>query len=77
MNIKHKSKHNGVTVWLPYIKGCSGADVSTQYLAEGLRRAGARVVAQPFHCYFQFAPWLLSRVPAPRDAGIVLTNSWK
>ncbi|WP_459936690.1 glycosyltransferase family 4 protein [Desulfonatronum parangueonense] len=65
-----------ITVWLPYIKGGSGADVSTEYLAEGLRRAGAKVIAQPFHLYFQFAPWLLSRATAPEDASIILTNSW-
>jgi alpha-maltose-1-phosphate synthase len=63
-------------LWLPYIKGGSGADVSTRYLAEGLRKAGLRVVARSFHPSFQFAPWLLSRVPAPRNTGVIVTNSW-
>lgn len=65
-----------VCVWVPYIKGGSGADVSTEYLAEGLINAGIRAKLQCFHSCFQFAPWLLTCIPAPRDANIILTNSW-
>lgn len=63
-------------VWIPYIAAGSGSDVSTCYLAAGLEQAGVEVVLQPFHRYFEFMPRLLSRVPAPANTNITLTNSW-
>lgn len=65
-----------VCIWMPYIEGGSGADVSTAYLAAGLQKAGYDIVLQRFHSYYQFAPWLLKRVSAPPKTNITLTNSW-
>ncbi len=63
-------------VWLPYIRGGSGADVSTEYLAEGLRAAGIEATAQMFVHPWQFCPWPLCSTRAPVGTQIVLANSW-
>lgn len=54
----------------------SGADVSTRYLAAGLEKAGTEVELQAFHHYFEFMPELLSKIRAPSNSDIILTNSW-
>lgn len=63
-------------IWIPYIDGGSGSDRSTLEVADGFRRAGDEIVLQRFARNYQFAPWLLRRVPAPRGSSIVLTNNW-
>lgn len=63
-------------LWMPFIEGGSGADVSTKYLAEIFRSMGIKVNLQKFHSYYQFAPWLLARVKPPEGTDIILTNSW-
>ena len=63
-------------IWIPYIDGGSGSDRSTLELADGLRRAGDEVVLQRFARNYQFAPWLLRHVPAPRRTAVTLTNNW-
>lgn len=63
-------------VWLPYIRGGSGADVSTEYLAEGLRAAGIDATAQMFAHPWQFCPRPLRAAGIPAGTQIILANSW-
>lgn len=63
-------------IWLPYLAAGTGADVSTQYLAEGLRKRGHDVVCQPFSMRFEPAPWLLRAVSPPPDCDAIITNTW-
>lgn len=65
-----------LAIWMPFVEGGSGADISAGYLAEGLRRRGNKVVLQRFHHSFQWAPWLLLRVSPPAGTSIILTNTW-
>lgn len=62
-------------VWMPYTTGGSGSDVSTRHMAEGLRRAGHRVVEQRFAQAWQYAPRLLGRVAAPPGTQLPIVNS--
>ena len=63
-------------IWIPYIAAGSGSDISTHYLAAGLKKFGCEVIIQSFNRYFEFAPGILKRVTPPADTDIILTNSW-
>ncbi len=65
-----------MVLWMPFIEGGSGADVSTRYLAEILKSLGVEVHLQKFHSYYQFVPWLLSSIKKPEGTNLILTNSW-
>jgi glycosyltransferase involved in cell wall biosynthesis len=62
--------------WLPYTRGGSGADVSIEFLAQGLRQAGHAATAQPFPHHFQYAPWLLRLAKPPAGTDVIISNSW-
>lgn len=62
--------------WLPYTRGGSGSDVSIEFLARGLRKAGHDAHAQPYDHRYQYAPWLLASVPAPPGTDAIISNSW-
>jgi alpha-maltose-1-phosphate synthase len=63
-------------VWLPAIRGGSGADIFTHRLAAALRRRNIGAEVSWYPTYFQFAPLLLSYLPAPADTDIVHALSW-
>jgi len=65
-----------VKIWFPVIKGTSGTDVFTRRLADALRRRGIATEVTWFSTYYQFAPFLLSRVSPPSGTQIIHTNSW-
>ena len=45
-------------------------------LAQGLAARGADVVVQDFQHHWQYAPWMLGRVPAPTGTNVILGNTW-
>ena len=63
-------------VWLPAIKGGSGADVFTRRLAMALPRHGIIVEIGWFPTYFQFAPFLLSSLSPPSGTNLIHGLSW-
>ncbi len=63
-------------VWLPMIRGGSGADIFATRLAAALQRRGVTTKISWFPIYFQFAPFLLSSVPAPPGTDIIHALSW-
>ncbi len=63
-------------IWLPYIQAGTGADVSTQYLAAGLRTRGHAIHAQGFARHYELAPWLLKTVTPPEGCEAIITNTW-
>ena len=63
-------------IWLPMIRGGSGADIFANRLAAGLQRHGTTVQISWFPTYFQFAPFLLSTTPPPPGTDIIHTLSW-
>jgi alpha-maltose-1-phosphate synthase len=65
-----------IRVWLPAIRGGSGADIHTTRLAQALQRYGVGVEISWFSTYFQFAPFLLAAVVPPPGANIVHALSW-
>lgn len=71
-----KYNNKGLCVWIPYIVGYGGSDVSNTAIAKGLTQAGVKVVLQRFNHYFQYIPWLLSCISAPSGTSIILANSW-
>lgn len=62
--------------WLPYTRGGSGADVSTQFLAQGLIQAGHEAVCQDFPHNLQYFPWPLKAVTPPPKTDAIITNTW-
>jgi glycosyltransferase involved in cell wall biosynthesis len=62
--------------WLPYTRGGSGSDVSTMFLANGLRTAGHEAIAQPFPHALQYFPWLLRTRRPPYGTQVIITNTW-
>jgi len=65
-----------VNVWLPSIRGGSGVDIHTNRLARALQRYGLGAEVSWFSTYFQFAPFLLSKLAAPAGADIIHALSW-
>lgn len=63
-------------IWLPYVRGGSGSDVFTRYLAKGLQELGHETVSQAFADHWQYFPWALRRAPAPEGTQVVLSNTW-
>jgi len=63
-------------IWLPYIVGGSGSDVSTRFLAMGLNQAGHHATAQAFPHNFQFFPWALRWSRPPLGTDVIVTNTW-
>ena len=63
-------------IWMPFLAAGTGADVSTRYLAEGLRGRGHDVVLQAFSKRFEPAPWLLKGTAAPVGCDAIITNTW-
>lgn len=64
-------------IWLPAVRGGSGADVFVQRLEQGLRRAGHEPVLQWFPHWMQYAPWSLKTVAAPPGTHIIHAPSWQ
>ena len=63
-------------IWLPYVQVGTGSDVSTQFLANGLRDRGHDVIEQPFARHYEFAPWFLKRAAPPAGCDVIITNTW-
>ena len=63
-------------VWLPAIRGASGADVFTLRLCEAIRRNGLDAEISWFPNVYELFPFLLGRVPPPRGTTIIHANSW-
>jgi glycosyltransferase involved in cell wall biosynthesis len=63
-------------VWLPAIKGGSGADVFTLRLCEAIRRKGLDAEISWFPNFYELCPFLLRWVPPPRGTTIIHANSW-
>ncbi len=63
-------------IWLPTIRGDSGADVFTRRLAQALRRRGIEVEVSWFSTTYQFAPFLLRTFIPPPGTQIIHANSW-
>lgn len=63
-------------VWFPAIRTCSGVDIFTQTLCEGLRDAGvfAEITWLPHRA--EYAPWTVRRPKPPDWANIVHVNTW-
>lgn len=69
-------KNQNLTLWMPYISGGSGADVSTRYMANKLIDLGLTVHLQAFNTNFQFIPWILKGISAPVGTNLIVANSW-
>jgi len=63
-------------IWLPYVQAETGADVSTKYLAKGLRNRDHDVVLQAFSHNYQYTPWLLKLKKPPPACDAIITNTW-
>ncbi|MCG5516953.1 MULTISPECIES: glycosyltransferase family 4 protein [unclassified Ectothiorhodospira] len=63
-------------IWLPYIQAGTGADISTSYLATGLRDRGHDTYKLGFNRRYEFAPWLLRSVKPPTGCDAIITNTW-
>jgi glycosyltransferase involved in cell wall biosynthesis len=63
-------------IWLPMIRGGSGADIFANRFAAALRRHGVTVELSWFPTYFQFAPFLLSSIAPPSGTDIIHGLSW-
>lgn len=63
-------------VWLPAIKGGSGADVFTRRLAVALQKRGVDAEITWFATSYQFAPYLLRSVIPPNGTDIIHATSW-
>jgi glycosyltransferase involved in cell wall biosynthesis len=64
-----------LAVWLPALRVGTGSDVFVERLADGLRHAGHRVEVSWFSRRYEFAPWLLSHVPAPEGTQVIHANA--
>lgn len=64
-------------IWLPAVRGGSGADVFVLRLEQGLRRAGHEPVVQWFPHWIQYAPWRLAHVAPPAGTNIIHASSWQ
>lgn len=63
-------------VWLPAVRANSGADVYTQRLSAALERHGVLAEISWFPLRYEFAPFLLKKIPPPAGTDIVIANSW-
>lgn len=63
-------------IWLPAIRGGSGADVFTYRLCEALWRKGLKAQISWFPRCYEFFPLLLRRIPPPDGTTIIHANSW-
>ena len=63
-------------IWLPAIRGGSGADVFTFRLCQAIRREGLDAEISWFPRIYELFPFLLRRVSPPRGTTIIHANSW-
>ena len=63
-------------IWLPAIRGGSGADVFTLRLCQALRRRGLDAEISWFPNLYEVFPVLLRWVTPPRGTTIIHANSW-
>jgi len=63
-------------IWLPAIRGGSGADVFTERLCKALRRKGLDVEISWFPKFYELCPFVLRPVPPPSGTTIIHANSW-
>lgn len=63
-------------IWLPYVEGGGGSDVSTEHLARSLELKGHDVFLQKFHHNFQYVPFVLLRIPPPPQTDLIIAHSW-
>lgn len=63
-------------IWFPTIRVGSGSDVYVDRLVSGLRAHGVDACLQWFDHTFEFVPFLLHRVRAPRGTDLIHANSW-
>ena len=63
-------------IWLPAIRGGSGADVFTLRLCQAIRREGLDAEISWFPKFYELCPFLLRRVPPPSGTTIIHANSW-
>jgi glycosyltransferase involved in cell wall biosynthesis len=63
-------------IWLPAIRGGSGADVFTFRLCQAIRREGLDAEISWFPTLYELFPFLLRRVSPPRGTTIIHANSW-
>ena len=63
-------------VWLPYLRGGSGTDTFTGLLERALEERGHRPVATRYSRFWETAPFVLAAVRPPREADVVVANSW-
>jgi glycosyltransferase involved in cell wall biosynthesis len=63
-------------IWLPAIRGRSGADVFTYRLAQALLRRGIEAQITWFSRSYEFFPMLLRAVMPPNGTNVIHANSW-
>lgn len=63
-------------IWFPVITGRSGTDTWTRRLADALQRRGIATEVTWFSTHHQFAPFLLRKIPPPRETTLIHANSW-
>lgn len=63
-------------IWFPLIRGWSGTDIFTERLAQVLKDEGFETEITYFSPFYEFAPFLLTKVSAPLGTQIIHTNSW-
>lgn len=64
------------SVWLPYVRSGSGADVFTLRLAKSLTDGGHEIRLTSFPHFFQYVPFLLRLVKPPKGSEVTVANSW-
>lgn len=63
-------------VWFPVVKGNSGTDVFTTRLASALEKKGVATEVSWFPAAYQFCPFLLKNIPAPKGTDVIHANTW-
>jgi len=63
-------------IWFPTVRGGSGADIHTRRLAAALEKRGVDATVTWFSIYYQFAPFILSRIAPPSGTNVIHALSW-
>ncbi len=63
-------------VWFPVVKGNSGTDIFTIRLASALEKKGVKTEVSWFPAAYQFCPFLMKNIPAPKGTDVIHANTW-